>query len=381
MTREEIKSKVQDEIVEIYKSHPFLIIEMGTGAGKGKAVIECIAKSQVNGTGIPKSWLILVPEVHQIKNFRDEFIKFGYEKLLMSVDIQCYASFKNYEGKSYNIVLNEVQSLSDARFEILKTIKYDSIIADSATIPGEIREKLFELESDWYTYQVPLREAIELGMLPKPKIYTVPCNFFGLSDKYEYTKFGKKVEYHADKYYKAISDDIKYWSDRHKTDKRTFVFNKLMSLASQRKRFVAEVKTNKAREIIDKLEKEGRRYIIFCGSTKQADELGGKYAIHSKKTAKHNKKLIDDFNNLKINKLFPCGMLVSGMTLSQLDTVVVIQLDKGADNDSLKAIQQCGRGLRSENPEMYLLYNSESMDREYLKNAIDAIGEEYVIKL
>ena len=30
MNREEIKNKVQDEIVEIYKSHPFLIIEMGT---------------------------------------------------------------------------------------------------------------------------------------------------------------------------------------------------------------------------------------------------------------------------------------------------------------------------------------------------------------
>ena len=216
-------------------------------------------------------------------------------------------------------------------------------------------------------------------MLPAPKVYKVPCGMFGTKGKYEYTKFGNKVTYSADKYYKAISDDIKYWSDRYKSDKRPFVFNKLMSLASQRKRFISEIKTDKAQELIKKFEKAGKRYLVFCGSTKQADELGGKFAIHSKKSAKHNKELIHKFNNMEINAIFACGMLVSGMTLTQLDTVMVVQLDKGEDNDSLKAIQQCGRGLRSEEPEMYLLYVPGSMDEQYIKNAIQAIGEEYLV--
>ena len=218
-------------------------------------------------------------------------------------------------------------------------------------------------------------------MLPKPKVYTIPCSFFEIKEKYEYTQYGKKRMFYSHEYYNAISSDMKYWGDRHKKEKSVFLFNKLMSLASQRKRFVAEIKTNKAKELIEKFEKDGRRYIVFCGSIKQCDELGGKFAIHSKKSAKHNRQIINDFNLLKIKKVYTCGMLVSGMTLSDLDTVMVIQLDKGEDNDSLKAIQQCGRGLRSENPEMYLLYNSESMDKEYVKNAIKAIGEQYVIKL
>lgn len=345
-------------------------------SGKGLSVIKCIAKSN---SKLP--WLILVPEIAQIENFKQEFIKFEEEKLLNKVTIECYASLKNYERKSYNIVLNEVQYLSDNRFKTIQTMNFDSIIADSATIPEDIRLKLYQLTDSWYIYHLPLKEAVKLGMLPKPKIYKIPCSIPESKEKYEYSRFGKKEFYYADKYYKIINEDIKYWSDRCKTDKRKFVFNKLMSLASLRKRFISEIKTDKARELIEKINKENKRYIVFCGSTKQADKLGGNFVIHSKKSSKHNKELIHKFNNLEINSIFACGMLVSGMTLTQLDVVIVIQLDKGEENDSLKAIQQCGRGLRSQNPQIYLLYVLNSMDEQYIKNAVKAIGEEYLYKI
>jgi ERCC4-related helicase len=73
-------------------------------------------------------------------------------------------------------------------------------------------------------------------------------------------------------------------------------------------------------------------------------------------------------------------MLISGMTLSQLDTGLIIQLDKGEENDSLKFIQQVGRSLRSNNPEIYILYVKGTMDEEYLNNALKVIGKEYLVE-
>jgi len=362
---------------ELDKNHLYIDgnFRVHHNSGKSWATVRCIKQSK---SKLP--WLILVPEIAQIDNFKKEFINSGNEKLLNSVTIECYASFKNYKDKSYNIALNEVQSLSDARFDILKTINYNSIIADSATIPEDIRLKLHILRKDWYTYNLPLKESIELGIIPKPSIFAISCSLSSCKERFKYKRFGKDLNLSAEKYYETINADIKYWSDRSKKDKQPWVFNKLMSLASQRKRFISSVKTDNAKKLVSKFINEDRRFISFCGSTEQADLLGKDFSIHSKKSSKHNKNIIDEFNYFTINRLFVCGMLISGMTLSQLDTGLIIQLDKGEENDSLKFIQQVGRSLRSNNPEIYILYVKGTMDEEYLNNALKVIGKEYLVE-
>lgn len=371
-----VKDKVQKEIVELYKTNPFFIQEIATGGGKSWGTIKCINESKSR-----KKWLILVPEIAQIENFKKEFYNSGYEKLLESKveDIICYASFKNYKETSLNIVLNEVQHLSDERFNILKSIKYDSILADSATIPNDIREKLNKLEDNWYIYHIPIKEAVSLGLVPKPSVYTISLDINNFNEKYEWKDSKKIKKGDAKQYYNYLTDNINFWSRKYKVEKQKWQYIKLMQLGSQRKRFISTLKTNKAQELIDKFEKEGRKYIVFCGSIDQVNKLGKKYALHSKIAPKKRKELINKFNNNEINKLFVKGMLIEGMTLSRLDTILVIQLDKGEENESLKAIQMCGRSLRSENPEMYILYIKNSMDYQYLQNTIDAIGQEFLI--
>lgn len=374
--RELIQDKIQEEIVLEYKTNPYFIIEAGTGSGKGKAVIKCI-----DSFNSPKKWLILVPEIQQIENFKNEFRKFGFEYLLENKveDIICYASFKNYKNGDLNIVLNEVQSLSEERFNILKTINTDSIIADSATIPTDVKERLYNLKNEWYIYHLPLREGIEIGLLPKPRIYSIPILLSNDKSNYEWKQYGKKKKGLAKEYYEWLCKSISYWKDKWEKDKQPWQKNKMMSVASERKRLVAKVKTNKAKELIDQFEKENKKYIVFSGSVEQAEYLGGNSCVHSKRPKKHNTKIIKDFNMNITNKLFSVGMLVSGMTLSGLDTGLIIQLDKGENNDSLKAIQMCGRIMRSKEPEIYILYCPDTMDMEYYNNFIEAIGTDFLI--
>lgn len=374
--RNKIKDRIQNEIAELSITNPFLIIEMGTGSGKGLALLKCIDNCTSD-----KKWVIFVPEIAQIANMEGEIEKFNYSHLLNTKieAIECYASMKKYEGKNYNLALNEVQNLSDARYDVLCTITYDNIIADSATIPYDIRYKLDQL-GDFYTYSLPLKEGIELGILPKPKIYTIPVLLSSIKEKFEYTKYKKKVTGSAEQYYKHLGEQMKYWRDRYNREGDAYMENKSLQYASMRKRFLGTLKTMRAKELIDKFEKSGKRFIVFSSDVKQAELLGGsKLAIHSKKSPKVNKEVLRKFNALETDKIFPVGMLISGMTLSKLDTGLVVQLDSGANNESLKIIQTCGRVLRSEDPELYILYVKDTKDEDYLQNAIKALGEEYII--
>lgn len=376
MTIEErniIKTKIQDEIAELSVIHPFLIIECSTGFGKSWALIKSIYKSKTKN-----KWLICVPEIAQIANFRKEIELCNLDINDKIEDVICYASLKNYEKTKLNIAINECQHLSLPRLEIIKTIDYEQVIADSATISQEILFRLSEI-GNFHTYSLPLKEGIDLGIFHAPRIHLVPVSINSIKDKFEYKKFAKVVKGTAEQYYEHLSDQVKYWRQRYNREHENYMENKSLQYASIRKRFMASLKTIKAKELSNKFTEENRRFIAFCGSIPQAEELGGKkYTIHSKKSKKANKEIIESFNSLNTNKLYSIGMATEGMNLTDLDTVMIVQLDSGEMTNSLKSIQMMGR-LRN-GGDIYLLYLPGLQDQIYLNNTINVIGKEYLVK-
>ena len=371
--RNRIKTKIQDEIAELSVIHPLLCIEMNTGTGKGLSLIKCIDKSKSKN-----KWLICVPEIAQIANFKAEIEKFNYTHIYDKIeDIICYASLKNYEGMTLELGLNETQHVNSNRLDIIKTINYSQVIVDSATISDELRMRLSEI-GDFYTYHLPLKEGIKLGILHAPRIHLIPVSINGIKDKFEYKKYGKNVTGTAEQYYNHLSDQIKYWRDRYNREGAEYMSNKSLQYASQRKRFMASLKTFKAKELSEQFIKENRRFIAFCGSIPQAEELGGKkYSIHSKKSKKTNKDIIDKFNALELDRIFAINMGTEGMNFTDLDTVMIVQLDSGEMTNSLTSIQKSGR-LRN-GGDVYLLYLEDLQDKKYLNNTINAIGKEFIV--
>ena len=80
------------------------------------------------------------------------------------------------------------------------------------------------------------------------------------------------------------------------------------------------------------------------------------------------------FNNGETNSLYAVGMLTEGMNLKDIEKGMIIQLD----GQERGFIQKLGRILRSEEPEIYILYFSQTRDEEYLKKAIEGINKEYI---
>lgn len=353
------RDEIQQKAVDLSLKHKSLLLSFPTGTGKGLAVMKCILASKSE-----KKWLIVVPEIVQIDNWWKDAIKHGIEKdIAPKIEkVICYASFKHYASKGLNLALNEVQHLSEVREEILSTIDYDQLLMDTATLPEDVMERL----PSYHEYKITMKQAVEWNILPKPEI---KIHYIELDDKkrvYEKKLKSGKISYlSAKSYYEYLSNNFKYWQNQAREDGETWKQKKMFLSAINRKRFIANYKTEKAKEIVQLIQHQ--RFVVFCGSVKQANELGGKQAIHSKN--KNNQRLIDEFNNLETSSLFACSMMKEGMNLEDIQAGLCIQLDA----KDLGNIQRLGRILRSDVPEFHLICLKGTKDEEYLTNFLKEI--------
>jgi len=372
LQQQEERIKFQDQCVSLSLENKHLLIQAATGVGKGLAAIKAIEASPSF-----KSWLVVVPEILQIKNFKDDLELHGYEELLGTkiIDVICYASLEKWKNCTVNLMLNEVHKLTDLRSDIVNTIKFDQIISDSATVSGEIEAKLYDI-CPFYKYGLSLDEAIERGILPPPTIHIINIE---LNDtiKRNPTKFAKTTYKLTDLGKSQWYDkQVKYWLKRYEEDDEEWMKNKVIRFGGERKKFLAHLKTPAAKKLLTEL--KGKRLICFTGSTEQCDELGGEYAVHSKKTKKHNAAVIEGFNNGTINEAYFNKMAREGMNFTGIEVGVSVQLDSGND-EGLSFLQKTGRAMRADDPHIYILIAKDTHDEKFLKKALENIDEKYIV--
>ena len=151
--------------------------------------------------------------------------------------------------------------------------------------------------------------------------------------------------------------------------------NKWLQFGSQRKRFLGELKFDKATEILNDIRKRKSRFITLCSSIAQSSLLTENCSVNSKNPDSTN--LINRFNNFEIDELFAVGMLQEGVTLSSLDECLIIQLD----GNERGFIQKAGRTMRTINPVIHIIVIDGTQDDNYLKNVIENIEEKYIVHI
>lgn len=368
------REKFQKEGVRLSTIHPFLAVEAATGTGKGLLCMKVIEEDKSEG-----KWLVVMPEVLQIINFQDDVRKHGMEHIYYKIEeVICYASLYKYEGGEFKIWLNEVHRLSECRTDISKTIKCKKVLADSATISQDIKNRLGEIGRFHY-FKLSLMRAIEKGIIASPTIYTIPVPLDNYQTRNK-AKFGDKIVPMTDEEYALkLRGDLRYWNNRlEEKPHEVWILNKFKTIGSERKQFFAKCKTPALYKLLDKL--EGKRVVVFTGSTAQCDLIGGDLAIHSKKGKKHNAEILKKFNDKEVDKIFFYKMGYEGMNFTDLDAVILVQLSTGND-DGLEFIQKLGRSVRSLFPEVYILYCPISKDQDFLDKALEKIDKQYVKEL
>ena len=398
MTKEEL----QIQSLSLIKQSNRIALQWATGLGKSKAAIE-MANYLIKEYKRPINILLVVAEIAHKSNWKEEFNK--WELKTDNIVIECYASLKKYRNSNWDLIIfDEAHHLgSDLRLDVLTGIQAQNIILLSATLPDQVMQAVTEVFGEFVTSKVTLKEAIEWGILPQPKVYLIPLTLdntypnctiieeWGKKEKriiYK-CKFHERWEYvrNKNKYpnvkleiactqqqkYDYLSDQFEYWRSQFFRTRQEFIKNKWLQVGSKRKRFLGESKTDVVRLLLHKI--RDKRFICFCTSIEQAELLGGKNAIHSKKDNSFD--IIDNFNTKKIDNLFAVGMLQEGQNLTDIEVGIIVQLD----GQERAFVQKFGRSLRATDPIQFIFYYKNTRDTEYLENVLEGIDKEYITEV
>ena len=402
MTREEL----QIQSLSLIEQSNRVALQWCTGLGKSRMAISManyLADKEFKECGEPLNVLLVVAETAQKSNWKMEFDKWGLK--IDNIVMECYASLKKYRNSYWDLVIfDEAHHLgSDLRMDVLTELHAQNIILLSATLPDQVMQAVTEVFGEFVTSKVTLKEAIEWGILPQPKVYLIPLTLdstypnctiieeWGKKEKrvtYK-CKFHERWEYirNKNKYpnvtleitctqqqkYDYLSDQFEYWRSQFFKTRQEFIKNKWLQVGSKRKRFLGESKTDAVRLLLHKI--RDKRFICFCTSIEQAELLGGKNAIHSKKDNSFD--IIEDFNTKKIDNLFAVGMLQEGQNLTDIEAGVIVQLD----GQERAFVQKFGRSLRATDPVQFIFYYKDTRDTEYLENVLEGINEEYITEV
>lgn len=326
-----------------------LLLNLTTNTGKTYISLKCL--ELING-----KCLILVPQRPFIHNWKEELFKHSLAHLLGNITFECYASLKKHVDKQYDLVIcDEAHGcVSDSRIFYAKQIISNKWIFLSATVNFKVKEAL-SLICNYKTIKLTTDKAIEDSILTEPKIYI-----------HELTLNPEQLAY-----YTQLTNDINKAKILHYRLKQKWTENKWLQLASVRKNWLANQKTVYVKELLKTL--KNKKFICFTNNINQCNELGGKYAIHSK--VFNVQELIDKFNNNKIKKLFSVRIGQEGLNLSGIEAGILMQLD----SEEKSYHQICGRVFRSKEPQLHVIVIKNTRDEEYFDKIKQTINNKYLI--
>lgn len=400
------KQQIQSSAYNDLLKHKRVILKWSTGTGKTLPAIYML-NNLFNSDKIPRVLIVVAERAHK-DNWKKEIIKFSDKSdyIIKNIKMICYASLKNYINTSWDfIVFDEVHHLkSQLRQDYVSTLKGNYILGLSATMNYDVRNFLNHTFGSFLTSSITLKTSIDNNLLPEPTINIHHLRWKELNNKKQTIEIsvGKKptkqiIDDYSNRWkylkhrtlytgYKLIfnctpQQKYEYLNEQMDYYKRISMMNpnnqalrnKWLQFGSQRKRFLGELKYNKAVQILNGIRRRKSRFITFCSSIEQSTLLTDKHSVNSKNPDSMN--LINKFNNFELDELFAVGMLQEGVTLSSLDECLIIQLD----GNERGFLQKAGRTMRTEHPMIHIIVIDGTQDDNYLKNVIENIEDKYII--
>lgn len=381
MTRDEVNKLALDKILSVQVT----ILQLSTGVGKSKIAIDCVNKLYKDNLSIN----ILVPTKAMFKNWEDELTKWNCKVDSNNICIKCYNSITKINVNADVTILDEGHHLSESRREtlidILSANPKMKLIVLSATLDMDLLY-FYKSLGTYNVVKCSIVDAIDGDVLPTPLIYkipmelnnTIPNNEFienprgnnSITCLYKERRAYKRrfpsrkliIKCTEREYYNHMSDKIEWYKHKFMITRTEIMKNKWLREAKLRLEWLAERKNPIIKVLSTTLQEQ--RYIIFCANIKQSEELC-ENSITSK--SKNSLKLLDDFNNNKINHIATCNMLNEGLNLSNCKVGIFANLN-GSDRIG---VQRTGRILRHKKPILIIPYYKETRDAEIVKKLLE----------
>lgn len=400
MTREEMQKYYSDYLVD----NGNLIATWATGTGKTNLAIKAAVRLFEEKKDQFKM-LIVVAEINHKENWLTEFKKFLdkklYDKICSCITLICYASLKNYQNTTWDLLVLDEGHHADTELKLLylNTIKAYRVLVLSATLKRDTIYKLEKIFGSFKVSRFSMQTAIDNKLLKRPKIFIIPLQLDDFNqdqvivvkrgngrktykctydDRWMYFKSGIKdmtliISCTEQQKYDYLTEQCLYWEDRYmKEPDKSSLKTKWLQTAMARKRFLGNLKTRYVFSVVERLRKEHKRFVCFCTSIQQAEDIGGRNAISSKNSK--SSYVLRKFNTGVIDELYAVGMITEGQNLARIQAGIIVQLD----NEERLFIQKFGRTMRADSPEQYILVFRNTRDQEYMEKALSDINKDYV---
>jgi superfamily II DNA or RNA helicase len=355
----------------------------GTGFGKSRCGVLAVnftfqRRADMKGAKA----LVLVPTQQLQDQFKDEFIKWGFEHLLESIEVMCYQSAYKLKGNHYDIVVcDEIHlGLSPEYRKFFKNNTYDKLLCMTATLPEEQEyQELLETISP-ITYKITLDECVNLGLVAPYEIICVPIKLTDV-EQADYKKANNTFVYA--KYVLGQFDAF---------DQAKFIMGPGKNTASSQEKaaaaqFYRSIRARKtvvdhANNKIAMLQKIviksiGEKILVFGGSNEFTNKLADatetfSTVYHSGKTKKQKEKALEDFRSGDKPVLCSTKALNQGFDVADATMAVIC----GLTSKGLTMIQRVGRIIRyqpNKRGKIICLYVKDSQEEKWLKSSVKTL--------
>lgn len=353
MTRDEIREKVQDEVLRIVT--PLKKAGVGASMGLGKTLIGL--RHMAMNYSEHSRFLLVGSKVRVHKEWIEEAKKHKLEYLIPHIRFTTYRSL-NRQDLDYDVVyLDECHSLLYTH-EIFLSQYHGKILGLTGTPPKNERSEKYIMVFKYcpIVFEYETDSAIEDEILND---YRIIVHLLNLDDSKT-----MRVEKNGKTWYTSEKKTYDYWSQRldDAVGKKQQQIASVMRMKAMMDFPSKEVLAAKlSNNITDKC-------LIFANTQEQADRLC-KHSYHSGNPMSDQN--LDDFKSGKISKLSAVLQLSEGVNIPNLREGIILH----AYGNERKTAQRLGRLLRL-NPDdvatIHILCYKDTVDERWVRSALES---------
>jgi superfamily II DNA or RNA helicase len=277
----------------------------------------------------------------------------------------CYNSLYKIKGRKLVVILDEAHKLTAKQWPFFLNNEILSVIILTATPPRDYEKMQMIMRlAGRNSFEYPADQGIEEGVLNDYRIYQYNVQ---LDNTEKYLTSGKgQLMTEWEQYVDLCATRAMY--ERHQN------YKMYEAMGGQIMRYLGTTKTKMlaAQYVMDRLKKNNRRFIVFCASIEQANEISP-YVYHSETDDTYFKL----FCGGEIDHLACVDQIQEGANIPNLTHAISIQVDSNPGN----LIQQIGRLLRmpvGTTSVMFLITADRTFDTKWTLKALAKTPKEKI---
>ena len=359
MTQDEIKTKLQDEIINSLPETAHGLLKLSPRAGKTRIAINIIKRERP----LRILWVTPNTELRDIDIPR-EFIQWDAEDYLRNTTIVCWMSLADVEGYYDKVIFDEYQYITEANVEPFFNgqIQYNSIIGLSGTHPKhQSKHELYRRLNLDILADMGIDEAVEMDLVSDYEITVVNVP---MERELKEIQCGKPPK-------TFMQTEYGNYNYLHEQAERYMSMAKIMNRMRAIQRSPSKEKA--AKYLIDNL--PGRK-LVFCGSIPQADRLS-EHAYHSK-NGKKGKENLKNFIEEKIDLLTCVNSGGTGTTYRNVDHFIIVQSDSDRRGNTTQKLARSLLKQHNYKAQIWFLCLEDTKDKVWVNSALESFNQDKI---